>query len=297
MQRVLYKEDAWKYVVAKMNMHLAHHLVDWQALGRFHKVLSWQRRAAHINFIFRWAPTNARKMVTGQSDTSLCPLCREADETTQHMLHYPCERAVKGRQVALDALRDTLDQNNTHPDIALLLILAVETDKTPNKEVGSKSDVNFKDIVDTQSQIGWDLVKYGFLSTEWKKTQHKWALQRDPNYSLNKFARWTKTVKASLWKYVADVWEHRNRVIHGKAEVEIKQKQLKKLQLQVKEILRLPPALGASDRHLLELCDVNRRCGAYLHHWVWAVRAAVTQETITQQKEDCNRILRYMRDV
>ena len=31
IQRVLYEEEAWKYVVSKMNFHLAHHLVDWQA--------------------------------------------------------------------------------------------------------------------------------------------------------------------------------------------------------------------------------------------------------------------------
>ena len=75
----------------------------------------------------------------------------------------------------LDALGADLDDCGLHPDIASLLLLAVETDKAPPVDVGRESSVNVTGILATQSKIGWGLVKYRFLSTMWKVTQNEWA--------------------------------------------------------------------------------------------------------------------------
>ena len=97
-------------------------------------------------------------------------------------------------------------------------------------------------ILDTQSKISWGLVKYGFLSTMWKVTQHEWASQRDPHYSSNKTERWAKRVQVALWKYVSDVWGHQNNAVHGKTKEEINQKRLLRLRQQAKLILQAPPS-------------------------------------------------------
>ena len=128
--------------------------MEWQALGRLHKSLSWQQRATHIKFIFRWAPTNSRKLVTGQSTTSTFRLCQEAEETILHMLHCPCDKATEGQDIALKRLADSLDVCDTHPDMVLLLIHLVETEGAPHKGIGRDSDISFTAIMDTQSMIG-----------------------------------------------------------------------------------------------------------------------------------------------
>ena len=109
-----------------------------------------------------------------------------------------------------------LDLRNAHPDITLLILLAVETDEVMHAGIGRNSDVAFTPILEAQSKIGWDLVKYGFLSMEWKATQHDGVSHRDPNHNSNQSKRWMKIVQESLWKYVANIWEHRNNVIHRK---------------------------------------------------------------------------------
>ena len=104
-------------------------------------------------------------------------------------------------------------------------------------------------------------------------------------------------VQEALWKYVADIWEHQNNIVHRKTEVETKQRKLVALRKQVKDILRSPPPLRTRDHHLLELGNVDRRQGIYLHHWIRAVRAAADQERIQRQQEERNKILEYMQEV
>ena len=121
--------------------------------------------------------------------------------------------------------------------MVLLLIHLVETEGAPHEGIKHNLDISFTEIMDTQSMIGWDVVKYGFLSVEWKKTQHSWVSQRYPNYSLHESDWWLKRVEEALWNYVTDIWEHRNRLDHGKTKGDLKQKKITELRQQVRNIL------------------------------------------------------------
>ena len=85
IQYVLWKDSLEKYIHETLNLHDTHNLVDWEALGRHHRSLLWKCWATRINMIFRWAPKNARKFLTRQLDTPLCPLCNSTEETVAHM--------------------------------------------------------------------------------------------------------------------------------------------------------------------------------------------------------------------
>ena len=212
------------------------------------------------------------------------------------MLHCPCVSAKKARDTALDALGADLEDCGSHLDIVSLLLLTVETDKEPPADVRRELREDFTKILDTQLEIGWKLVKYGFLSTTWREIQHEWASQRDPHYNSNKTEWWARRVQVALWKYVLAVWEHQNNVVHGKTKEEINQKRLARLRQQVKSILQTPPALGRHG-HLLTINDVDDRRGQFLHHWIRAVKAATEQERLRQAKEARHSITNYMMEV
>ena len=129
-----------------------------------------------------------------------------------------------------------------------------------------ESNIFLQDIMSTQSAIGWNLLQFGFVAVAWKKTQHDWAKHRDPNYSHKRSKRWARQLQESLWEYVSAIWDHRNKVVHGKDQQEIISKKLPLLRCEVKEVIWNPPALGAGNRHLLLIENIDEKREQNLHH-------------------------------
>ena len=76
------------------------------------------------------------------------------------------------------------------------------------------------------------------------------------------------------------VWQHCNEVVHGKDQQEATIIKLRHIRQQAKVVIRESPALGASDRHLLQLNNIDEKRGKYLYHWLHAVRAASRKENL-----------------
>ena len=295
VQYKLWGQNARTYIGRKLHLEEAWNLVDWDSLSRHHKSLSWQRRATRLKLIFRWAPTNARQCLVGQSDTPLCPLCGVEQETLDHVMGCDSPSATAAKREALAEFDQALDDIGTHPDIATLLCLAVDSGRRPLCD--AESDRDLSGIMVAQDTIGWGIVRYGFIAKEWTAAQTHWAESRDPNHSPKKTLRWAKQVQEHMWSFVTAIWDHRNKEVHGKEKQEAAQKIVHALRAEAKKVLRDRPALGASDRHLLDINGIEAKNGQFLHHWLRAVRAASRKENLRQQKETRNHLLAYMRDI
>ena len=70
---------------------------------------------------------------------------------------------MKAKSIALANLEDTLDKMKTHPDITSLIVLVIKNEEPPKEEVADKSDINLCEVMEVQSDIGWDLLKFGIL--------------------------------------------------------------------------------------------------------------------------------------
>ena len=149
--------------------------------------------------------------------------------------------------------------------------------------------------MEAQGAIGWRLIRYGFLAKEWQTAQTLWEKGRDPNYQLRKIQRWVKQVQTFLWEFFMAIWDHRNKVLHGREDQEAVWRKLEKLRGKVRGVLRDSPALGATDRHLLDLCKIDQKNGQYLHHWLRAVRGAARKEQLRRKKEKQNYLMAYLR--
>ena len=127
VQYKLWGQSARTYISKKLHLENAWNLVDWDSLTCHHKSLPWQRRDTRLKMIFRWAPTNARQCLVGQMDTPLFPLCGVEQETTDHVMVCKSSLASAAKKEALAEFDQALDEIGTHPDIATLLCLAVDT--------------------------------------------------------------------------------------------------------------------------------------------------------------------------
>ena len=295
IQHALWKGKAEEYILRKLDLRNKA-LVDWDSLGRHHRWLSWQRRATRLKLIFRWAPTNARGHVIQATDTPLCPLCNTCVETTGHVLQCTSPTATKARTAALANLEMSLDDIGTHPDLISLISLATSTGEAPPCELAD-SDIDLHDIVEKQGTIGWHLLRFGFVAKAWKAEQSWWRMTQDPNYSSKKGERWAKQLLETLWEYIAAVWDHRNKIVHGKDKSVVASRKLGNLWSKARQILRDAPALGAADRHLLQLSNVGKKNGQFLHHWLKAVQIASKKEDLRRHREERVKIVSFMESI
>ena len=76
------------------------------------------------------------------------------------------------------------------------------------------------------------------------------------------------------------MWDSRNKAVHGKDQQEIITKKLQLLRQETKDIISDLPLLGASDLHLLQSQDVDKKKGRQLHQLLRVIRTATRKEAL-----------------
>ena len=297
IQYRMYEAKARQYISEKLGLHRTCGLIDWEPVGALHRRLSWKRRATRAKFIFRWAPTNSRQHLIGQSDTPQCPLCEQEHESTEHVFRCEEPTAVAVRKAALEDLEDTLVEASTHPDLVTLIVLALtEEVEAEQDSLLQHGEENLATLMRQQEDIGWGLVKYGFLGKAWARTQESWMRHTTSSMNTLRLGRWKKTVQDTLWQYVVTVWEHRNGVVHGHTVAQQQFKKLEALRQECVIIISNEPVVAPDDQHLLGV-DLSEKNGLYLHHWKRAVKAAVRREKMRSEKQTRSDIAEYFQRI
>ena len=277
-----YNNRARSYVVRKMGLQDAAHLVDWASIGRHNKSLSLRRQATKIKFMFRWGPTNSRLFDIGQHSTPLCPLCETDKETHTHVAQCMAVCACKHRCEALWDLEHTLVENHTHPDLTTLLLHAVEHMEAPATTTDSPI---LQRVMAEQAQIGWRHIRYGFLTTSWQVAQQAYLDEAVGSSAQNHGQLWTRMLQTALWDYTSGLWDNRNNTVHGKTRQEASIRRLQKLRQQVEKLLKDPPTVGAESSTLFDNHDILRRNGITLTAWLKQVTMAERKEVLRQKRE------------
>ena len=148
---------------SKIDLGNNRHLIDWDVIRWHRRQLTPQRGATHLKFIYRWAPTNARNVETHQGDDSMCPLCNKEHKTIYHVLECTSEAASAHRQRAMIQLESALAAKSTCPHLITLVITAVSLPSNEDLIVHTM-ERRFHFLIAEQEAIGWDLVKYRYIS-------------------------------------------------------------------------------------------------------------------------------------
>ena len=94
------------------------------------------------------------------------------------MTHLFCCKDLntwENKKVAMDNLEEKLVEARTHPDLVTLILLAVDGKTKVLKETPIQNGEDMTNLMRQQANIGWHMVIYGLLTTEWARVQTKWT--------------------------------------------------------------------------------------------------------------------------
>ena len=146
----------------------------------------------------------------GNESTDGCPLCGEP-ETARHVPRCRDPRMVEEWNLQLQALRDWLDERQTHHDISHAitdLLFRWRFDLPPS----TFYPPGVRSAVQAQSQIGIRGLLEGLLSTEWASLQQR---AYEDAGSRRSGHQWAALLVSHLWSLGMSLWDFRNDIMHS----------------------------------------------------------------------------------
>ena len=126
-------------------------------------------------------------------------------------------------------------------------------------------------ILNSQESIGWELLKFGFISKDWAAAQLEHAKVTDPNHSQCSSDRWTRQTQYALWNYTSSIWEHKNKAVKGDTRAQRDLAVHRQLATEVANIIANPPDVGLWDVYLFSIQDMSKKRLHYMRHWLQVV--------------------------
>ena len=227
--------------------------IDWdthQALIRRHS----KRSVQVVKLVHDIVPTNARRKKYGQVQHSDCPLCRLHPETTHHIMR--CQHGT--RKKWRESTKGEMVKAGKNARASMEMVEAfvgswfhwIATGQPPDS---TGLPIDIREAIENQTHIGWNQVIHGRVSK-------KWAALRPPSTPTSvvtpkentETTKWTLDVLDALWKQWFNVWEARNKTVHGNTQTERQQKQRIETEQQIKDIYARKSDYLPSEQALLQ---------------------------------------------
>ncbi|MGH7974113.1 MAG: hypothetical protein ACREBR_01205 [bacterium] len=164
--------------------------------------------------------------VSTSSEGGVCPLCKTAEETTDHIIRCHSAASKRARRTAWSTFESEMNKAKTAPLMTIAIKESIESwaNGTANAEgwTTAHSDnnaVQVKSAVEAQSSIGWEHFLRGRIALKWKMAQQAYLQEIDAPRSFTA-ERWTKKLIRSAWNYSLTIWLSRNQEIYGRNEAE-----------------------------------------------------------------------------
>jgi len=100
-------------------------LVNWNAIEKAHKLLSHSRHLWAVKFVSGFCGVATKMKSWGYWDSPICPLCKQVNENTSHMICCPDVRSRDRCKKCANKLFKWLKNNDTQPDLVHLLICVI----------------------------------------------------------------------------------------------------------------------------------------------------------------------------
>lgn len=199
-------------------------LIDWKLYEMGYNKLPAHKMVTTIKYIHGWQNVGAQKKQMGEEIE--CQRCKEL-ETQHHYLTCQNPGWILKIKPAWDLLKSKLETLDTspaiiatisaliayrlHPDIANYMIL--------HPLNGSEKILNL--ALHDQQKIGWKHFFLGRISKKWKYTQLLYWRQKHNKHHLPQglMQKWESYTIPSLIKYGLDLWEIRNKELHGDTQL------------------------------------------------------------------------------
>jgi hypothetical protein len=228
--------------------------INWEVPGKALETLEHSAQIFIVKFAHEHLPTRRHMRRIKRAETDKCPACIHIVETDWHILS--CPRRSLWRAELLKTLGDTLTNNHTQLDLALILIQGIRgalANQHFQMNPNNREPV-FRALVNSQNKIGWQHLLKGRFSNQWTIIQGRHILD-DPEIDQQKQSgdRWLKQVLHHLWTHLWRLWISRNEDLHGRDNDEKERKRLEKLRPRILALYAKKDLLMACDKPILEL--------------------------------------------
>mmetsp|Transcript_7234 Transcript_7234/g.10503 ORF Transcript_7234/g.10503 Transcript_7234/m.10503 type:complete len:666 (-) Transcript_7234:216-2213(-) len=205
--------------------------------------------------------TGKQKVLFGQDEEGLCPVCKEHIETMDHVLQCQHEDTTVIKTQLMEDLREALYKGGTPNSVAEGLMTGITWwiqgaagDTCPRAPGYGK--VYGPEVLATaayaeQTKMGWGQLLRGRMSKLWGEAVAKYNNGSNFKETSN---RWSKLIIWSLWKVSLGLWTNRNEVLHGKTLTEQEQRKQEAVNTTIQEAYQIydqeNSIVAAADRYL-----------------------------------------------
>jgi len=227
-----------------------------------------------IKFLHNWLPTFRKLHRYGHHPTELCPRCKTAIETNDHVVQCCWVNDEEYRQQRVQLLYKTVLQEQVPARMLELLVdhvYAWMELRSPLEHdlLATDETLILHAAIEVQSDIGWENFFRCRLTPLWAQSR-----PQTPTTNNNK---WTDSLTRWIWDTVLLAWANRNTLVFGNTTTEANNIHRLRLEARIhdlyQECTQLP--LHLRSRHIYKPYDELIKCHPD-HLTLWITQAEQT---------------------
>jgi hypothetical protein len=258
--------------------------ICWEAHGQALQHLRGRRQKTIIQFIHQWLPCNAAASRSLAGTARLCPYCTCCKEDQAHFLECKHDDIKKSWQSAATTFQSRMQHYNKtihHHIIRLLTTSLTEWRTTIKPELPTYLHPSLHQLFHKQSEIGWNHVIQGRLSTSWTKIPNQTAID----------IKWITYTITQLRNAIHEVWSSRSRRNHGNDAQSSRERVILRLQPQVTQLFTARESLPYDAQYIFlpTIEDTMKLPTPSLENWVFKAKMRIQNlQRITRKKNKSN---------
>ncbi|GFH50742.1 hypothetical protein CTEN210_07218 [Chaetoceros tenuissimus] len=191
--------------------------IGWTSIRRARKERSFKQNRFITKLMANDLPTGTNLEKRQHSNTSLCPCCKIAEETTVHLMSCPDTNCF--RETLLTEFDTFMASIDTEPQLRNFLVAGIRSwmDNPDRGIIPVNLSRDFLPIASKQNNIGWYSTILGFIHKDIIRYQHIYYNQLQ---SRRTGTAWAKHVITKLWNMTYQMWAERNRLLHNTSTID-----------------------------------------------------------------------------
>eukprot|EP00980_Cylindrotheca_fusiformis_P020498 scaffold7555_cov72-Cylindrotheca_fusiformis.AAC.3 len=192
-------------------------LVDWTTFQRCRARLQ-HKHVQMTKFVFDILPTAAIVARRQPATSDICPLCKAAPETNDHIYQCPAASVSCWRSTMLHEIRKLLAHWDTRYGLVEVMMAGISSvfDPTTNDTLSLQGfPPAMHPLIRDQNAIGWRQLLHGRGCSKWAAYQQEVYTDRSEQDKKLTGTSWMTTVMCLLLTQVFDLWNQRNDFVHG----------------------------------------------------------------------------------
>ena len=210
-------------------------MIDWTGMQHYLKSLPFIKRLSILQMIHNWHNTGQQNELFAKNDTaykniqdlklqnlandhikqiSNCPFQCGGKETHVHFLECKAPQVEVARRKLIKDFKSTCQKQNIHESIIHLILWGLQW--INNKQVPTchlldgSLNREIQAAIQEQTEIGWNKMRQGFLSSRWAKAQHIYTNDHNQTTRNN----WSRIITSKVLEPSWTMWNEQNTALH-----------------------------------------------------------------------------------